>query len=243
MTRMQRSSSVHYAEPMVSVRRLRQHGGNHFHIYYFRSPKNRRIFIFCGVIPFIQAIILESDPDIISYTAGAFKSERLDGGADPPLDQSSCLIATRSDGRKIAYQPQSVRGAGNTRRAKPDGHLTEQWRMHHGLSHDIDIQIVTDEALSHRYVQVDNWLMLCAVMNRAAARPLVLERKRICALLANDPQCTLGQLLRQMDMDPACMLAAVAHGLASGELLCDTVRSPLTSSSVITRGGRTHGTA
>ncbi|MEK1931275.1 MAG: hypothetical protein AAAC47_16155 [Pararhizobium sp.] len=224
---------------LVSVRKIREENGSGQHIYYFRSPKNNRLFIFCGVIPFVQAVLLEGTPDIASYTALSVSNPR-DSAAEKP-HELSCLVATRRNGQKIVYEPRHVGNGPVAPRSQSDADLVSRWRDRGWFDKDTAIQVVTDRDLRKRFVQLDNWLMLCAAMNRVANRPLVLEQNSIQLLLEQESSCTVDAILNQAGMDAACMFAALAHGLASDTLACDTAQRQLVRNSVVTRGGKRDG--
>lgn len=225
---------------LVSVQKLREEGGGNCHIFYFRSPKNERVFIFCGVIPFIQAVLLEANPNIKSYTAITFGAQRSQTGKQTTPHEQSCIVATKRDGQQVAFEPRYTlhkrQGAGAQRDAKP----VSEWRSQGYFDSATEIEVVTDAALSTRFIELDNWLMLCAAMNRYANRPLVYERRAIQLLMEKEGRCTVSDILSHPTCDGAGMLAALAHGLASGTLACDSTSQPIVRSSVVTVVGGDH---
>lgn len=95
--------------------------------------------------------------------------------------------------------------------------------------------IITDRAITDRNVEIDNWIYLCAAINRARMHPNHFEAEALRRLTTGSEGVTLGRALDEEGIDPALMLGAIGAGIQRGSYACETVLAPITMSSVITR--------
>lgn len=199
---------------------LRAQVGGKVDLWYFQSPKNRRRFVLCGELLFLLAITLESDRHIVSYEPYEFDDEDGPAATDRPH-----LRALDVTGKQIDYI--TIRTRNPRKATKP---LLKQRDLN-------GVTIITDEWLYDRRVLLDNWIFLCAALNRVRHSPWQLEAAAMHDLLQLAGSCTLDSLLALPNFDPARMLGAVADALQRGTANCDTCKSLFSLSSQIFPGG------
>lgn len=210
-------------EQLPAPKTVRASVGGAVNLWYFQSPKNRRRFVFCGELVFLQAILLEADLNVTAYESPGGTSTTGRHEANPPH-----LIATTIDGGTTHYFIRYVEGR---REAGNDARPTAP---HNGHEEDRSV-IVTDKMIKDRNVEIDNWIFLCAAMNRARKHPIHLEAEALRHLASRPDGVVLGRVLDEEGTDPALMLGAVAAGIQRGSYVCETVLAPITRSSIITR--------
>jgi hypothetical protein len=189
--------------------------GGKVDLWYFQSPKNKRRFVFCGELVFLLAIIFESDRNIVSYAP----IERNDDEENSTFCPHLC--STNISGQSSNYVTVRTRGKGGV---KSQSQLPEL---------DKGILIVTDEWLYQRRVQLDNWIFLCAAINRVRRTPWFHESRALHEKLGTASKTTLDELFMLPDIDRARMLGAVADALQRGTAESETASRPFTSTSLI----------
>jgi hypothetical protein len=197
---------------------VRSEVGGAVNLWYFQSPKNRRGFIFCGELVFLQAILLEADRTVAGYGSpgGTSRARTADTrGAD--------LIATGIDGSETEYITRYVER--NPQASKQAAALPDRG--------DIRTIVITDKLLETRHVEIENWLFLCAAMTRVRKYAGHIEAEALRRLVQSAGGATIGQALDENGIDRACMLGAIANGLQNGSVTCETATAPLTLSSVL----------
>jgi hypothetical protein len=195
-------------------------GGN-VDLWYFQSPKNRRRFVLCGELLFLLAIVFEADRSILSYEPCETDDDEVGTGNARPH-----LRARDAIGNTFDYLTIRTRNPRNhsARRHKP------------GLASGVTL--ITDEWLYERRILLDNWIYLCAAINRVRHSPWQMEAAAMHAMLERTGGCTLRDLLALPRIDHARMLGAVADALQRGTADCDTAGSTFTLTSYIQPGGR-----
>lgn len=188
-------------------------------IYYFQSPKNHRRFVFCDQLVFFLAILLEADLKVISYSP--IEPDAAAQGSQP------CLTAVLFSGDKVNFIVR-YEAAG-----KPSVNVSSLSDL--GTPEDGgQPKIVTAQFIQDHYIQIENWLLICAIMNRAKNFSCLDEGEAVGRHLRQFGTVSLDTLLRGESIDEARMLAAIARALQAGTLLCDTTTEPFTHSSALT---------
>jgi hypothetical protein len=188
-------------------------------IYYFQSPKNHRRFVFCDQLVFFLAVLLEADLKVISYSP--IEPDATAQGSQP------CLTAALFSGDKVSFI--ACYDAGGRKAANVNS-LSDLGTPQDGGQP----KIVTAQFIRDHYIQIENWLVMCAIMNRAKNLSCIDESEEVYKDLRRFGTVSLEKLLRGESIDEARMLAAVARGLQAGTLLCDTATEPFTYSSALT---------
>jgi hypothetical protein len=198
--------------------------GGAVNLWYFHSPKNRRRYVFCGELIFLQAILLEADLTVTAYGSpgGTSTTDRQEA-------RSPHLIATNIDGRTTQYYISYIDGSGRAGKEAVTPAGT-------GERDDVRRVVVTDRTIKDRNVEIDNWIFLCAAMNRVRMHPHHFEAETLRRLASGADGVTLGRALDEAGIDPALMLGAIAAGIQRGSYACETVLAPITLSTVVTRG-------
>lgn len=200
---------------------VRKESGGDINLWYFHSPKNRRRYVFCGELVFLVAILLEADREIESYGAPC--------AADYPDKIAPHLLAFRTDGGQVAYFTQYTDGSARKRSETGPSSSAKS-----DLAETTSI-IVTDKVLRDRQVEIENWIFLCAAMNRARQLPGYVESDVLRALTTDGRPVSFATLLNQERVDKACMLAVIGNSLQRGAIFCDTKSAPLSLSSMISK--------
>lgn len=188
-------------------------------IWGFYSPKNQRLLTLLGDVAFIQAVILEGDSAVISYS--------VEGDMTAPEDQAygRILAAQKYDGEiewLLCCRYESTTKSKATQFRKNVERERERaagagWRFF----------IRTEKDLMPRMTEFWNWLALCSAMTRARD---FNKQKEIYALkshLADHKSSTFEDAMRIEGVDPALIVAVVANQLATGLLKCDLVNQSL----------------
>ncbi|MYM28344.1 hypothetical protein GTP58_08410 [Duganella sp. CY15W] len=194
---------------------VREFAGKKAHLFYFQSPKNGRRFIFCGQLNFYLAILLKGELGVVGYGPRTT--------ADTPG-----FTAQLRDGRSKDYETRylldglrppliaSLTGTGaadTTRTAQP--------------------MLITDHYVRDRQVPIENWIFLCASMNRARLHSCENEAGVMCSMLERLGSVSFETLLSQSGIDRACMLAAIARAIQAGAVSCETQDAPITRLSTV----------
>lgn len=192
--------------------------GGAINLWYFHSPKNRRKFVFCGDLVFLQAILLEADPTVASYgSPGGTSSSEKKCDSDPHL------IATHVDGGRSAYFVGYAEARGQVGLSPAAGVESTQ------------VVIVTDTMIKERHVEIDNWIFLCAAMNRVRTLPNHFESEALRRLAGGPDGCTIARALGEEGADPALMLGTIAACVQRGSYRCETRAEPIVLATIVSR--------
>ncbi|MYM96198.1 hypothetical protein [Duganella vulcania] len=217
MQRVRAFESAEGATPSpLSVRKL---VGKKVDLWYMRSPKNGCRFVLSGEPLYLLAITLEADLQVRSYSpCGTTDNAVTADKVEPQLSSQSV------DGVITNYYTVRLRGS-KARRSKFEN-----------VAEKDGIRIVTDEWLSEQRILIDNWIFLCAAMNRVWRLHLFGEVDVLTAAVSKTRSCSLGELLALPQIDKGKMLGLVASMLQKGTASFDTAGEPLTRNSVIRFG-------
>lgn len=197
---------------------VRELAGQKADIFYFQSPKNHRRFVFCNQLVFFLAILLEADLNVISYSPA--EHEDTTHGSNP------CLTAVLFSGAKVSY---IACYEADGRSALKVGALSEL-----STPHDAERpKIVTAQFIRDQHIQIENWLLMCSIMNRAKSYSCAEESEALRRNLRRFGTVSVGTLVHGHAIDESRMLAAIARGLQAGTLISDTATEPLTYSSTL----------
>lgn len=213
-----KASALVIAGRTPSPESVRNLAGQKADIYYFQSPKNHRRFVFGNQLTFFLAILLEADLNVISY--GPSESGESAPGLQP------CLTAVLFSGEHVSY---IACYEADGRSALAVGDLSELSTP----QGDAQPKIVTAQFIRDQHIQIENWLLMCSIMNRAKNYSCIDESEALCRDLRRFGTVSVGTLIRGAAIDEARMLAAIARGLQAGTLICDTATEQLTYSSAL----------
>lgn len=197
---------------------LRELVGKKVDLWYLRSPKNACRFVLSGEPLYLLAITLEANLQVRSYSpCGATDNDTTDK-FEPQLSSQSV------DGVITNYYTVRLRGS-KARRSKFENVVEKD-----------GIRIVTDEWLYEQRILIDNWIFLCAAINRVRKSHLFGEVDVLTSAVSKTRNHSLGELLALPEIDKAKMLGLVASMLQKGTASFDTASEPLTRNSVIRFG-------
>ncbi len=198
---------------------IRKAAGGKVHLYYFHSPKNGCRFVFCGQLGFYLAILLEGEPCIAGYGA------RTGIGA-PGL--SALLRDDRRVEYEVRYLPDGVR---------PPVIHSLIGATENGRETTTAPLLITDHFLRERQVRIENWIFLCAAMNRARIYSCENEARVLSSMLERFGSASIETLLSKDGVDKSCMLGAIGRAIQAGAVDCDTHDSPITRLTTVSAAG------
>ncbi|MYM39684.1 hypothetical protein [Duganella qianjiadongensis] len=217
MQRVRAFESVEGATP--SPLAIRELVGKKVDLWYMRSPKNNCRFVLSGEPLYLLAITLEANQQVRSYSPC---------GTDENPDNLDTLVPQLCSedlaGAITKYYTVRLRGS-KPRRSK-----------FQDVAEKDGIRIITDEWLYDQRILIDNWIFLCAAINRVRNSHLFGEVDVLAAAVSRSRSWSLGELLALPDIDKAKILGLVASMLQSGTAFFNTASEPLTRNSVIRFG-------
>ena len=198
--------------PLSAIRKRKQKVSN---LWIFDSPKNNRRLTVSGDVPFMHLVLLEGDITVARY-------DLIDDPFNVSSDSAAGYVRVRrGDGGEhwLVIGRQGRNSPTNENRAAISQTLQEK-----ADAAGIKVLVLNELELAGKDVLVDNWLTLCAIMNRAKAYPSYLETEQFLALFARHGTLRVHDILGIEGVDPAIMLAVIAKALQDGliqtELSC-----------------------
>lgn len=191
-------------------------------IWFFDSPKNGKRHIITGDLQFMSFVLLEGTLSCLRYEPRPQPAMDMKGPISSSVTAGAYVF--RSDGSTEWWDFQHIhhlkQGDGQTQRAMA---AAEELGMQYFVR--------TPGEMRGKVILFDNWLNLCAGINRC--RSLLLQRELAFvsdAVRIGSPK--IGELL-DAGMDRACMFAAIAHGLQSGIVSTDLESRLLGTDSIL----------
>ena len=150
---------------IADIRDALKNGPVNPNIWGFYSNKNHKLLTLLGDVTFIQAVLLEGNPNICSYAVGTFSALEENNqrfGRD--------LIVEFHDGSSHWYlcgrHDDLIRVPGPRLRQK----IEDTSKI--AISAGAQFQIRTERDLANQMVAFRNWLTLCSAMTRARVKRL-----------------------------------------------------------------------
>lgn len=183
-------------------------------IWFFQSPKNSERLIIAEDLPFMKAVLLEGDPDVIGYDIKPDPLSVRVGNRDVMIRPAMHIFTQSGPALWIDFMRQEEK----SRRSKRD---TPNQNAEYAAQRNIPYQIITDTALRKKQVLFENWIMLCAAINRCKGLGYQKILKTVFEQVKLQNSTTLKSLLSSINEEPALVLAAVALGLQKGVFSAD----------------------
>lgn len=231
------SSEYKFESPRMAPRHhvpvmpaLKSRKSTQSNIWIFESPKNDQRFIVEGDVAFMHLILLEGDLSVVSYDPTAVLACASNHAAQPRTSSHAVVYFTDEHREwwefKRSNQKNPHKGSRAARQAEA---------MAYAAAAGIPYRVLTELDLRNKEVLFDNWLLLCAVMNRARHRPMFSEADILHHRLAAHSSITISSLLQEAGIDPALMLAVVAKSLQQGIVQTELDREFFGPNSMISR--------
>ena len=201
-------------------------------IWGFFSNKNRQLLTLVGDVTFIQAVLLEGDARVSSYSIGqppSTEAEHYRFGRD--------LLVQYQDGSRHWY----LCGRYENLIKAPGRSIKERIEQTRSVAQQAgtEFYIRTERDFINRMTEFRNWLTMCSAMTRSRDFSSEYESAELFSMLAEHNAISIGQLLETPKSSPALMLAAVARALCNGYAQLNPREAPLSAetqvSCVVTR--------
>lgn len=198
-------------------------------IWAFFSNKNDKLLTILGDVSFIQAVLLEGDPNVHSYEPG---EELLPECNHEALDRAGELHVRFKDGTNRWYQC----GRHDSLEVHPSSRQRNRAadRTSDAARHGAAFEIRTERDFADRMIEFYNWLTLCSAMTRARNFPCDRELSALLSALEQHDVVLLKDVLNLDDCDPALMMRVVGKGIAKGTICCDLAKTRLSPFSLLT---------
>jgi len=195
-------------------------------IWVFFSHKNHQLLTLLGDITFMQAVLLEGDPNVFEYQIGKpsfAEDEQHSYGRDLIVQYRDNKFCWYFCGRHLnlidAVSPSMAK---RIRQTKSDA-----------SNIGAEFHIRTEVDLQRNSIEFHNWLRLCAARTRSRDFSTEADLLSVMAVVEKHRGVSIGALLSSGLSEPALVIAAIARGLANGYLHCDLKHVLLDSDSVI----------
>jgi putative transposase len=188
-------------------------------IWGFYSPKNEKLITLLGDVTFIQAVLLEGDPDVTSYSV----QSEIDSDEDHTFGR--LLLVQKMDGAidwLFCCRHESTTKSGSSKFKK----ILERERNRAAKAGG-QFVVRTENDFASRITEFWNWLALCTAMTRARDFNKEDEFSILAAHLQKQKSCSFHGAMGMANVDPALMVATIAKQLAIGLLKCDLKNQPL----------------
>lgn len=200
-------------ESIADIRAALQEGPILPNIWGFYSPKNEKLITLLGDVTFIQAVLLEGDPEVISYS---IQSE-IDTDEDHSFGR--LLIALKHDGAMdwlFCCRHESTTKSSSTKFKV----ILEKERLRAEKAGG-RFCVRTEKDFASRMTEFWNWLALCTAMTRARDFNQENEFATLMSHMNMHKSCTFHGAMGMSKVDPALMVAVAAKQLALGLIKCD----------------------
>jgi hypothetical protein len=196
---------------------FKERGRKDVNIWYFDTIKYGPRCKILGDAAFIHIVLLEGDPSIMRYILEypTVRTTINDEIVETTLDAT----AYTRDGREIWLEFKREDDSGPSRRGRAQQQLSAQAQA--ASIAGIDYEVRTDRSLAGKEIRFNNWLHLCAAINRCRQYSLAAEVFALQQLFSIQEVAYMDQLLSLPGIDHALMLGAIATQLHAGVLTCD----------------------
>lgn len=194
-------------------------------LWFFDSPKNDTRLSLTTDPLFMHVVLLEGDVNVTGYTVN-------DGAVDRNALSPSLRIYHQDRHVEwwLVQWSNSGRGAKAEAAAQRHAAMSESAKATGATFH-----IKTEKDLRGKEILFDNWLNLCAAMTRCRSMSTALEAVALKDAFVAEVSLRYADLVALPNVDPAHMLALVAHALQSGSLRADLENELFGPQTVLTR--------
>lgn len=191
---------------------LRKRGSRVANLWIFDSPKTGVRLKIAGDVPFMHVVLLEGDIDVATYrfVGDPFNLEGTTTDAALP----GHVLIKYGDGRSEWGLFARSSGTRKATTVAPKADVLVKAAAAAGAT----FRVRTELGLRGQEVRFDNWLTLCAIINRARGHSCHREASILSQYLRGGATCNVGELISVAGVDPALMLAVVAKALQNGRI-------------------------
>ena len=210
---------------------IKRRGKHKSYICVFHSNKYGRRMYIAGLVAFMNIVIAEGNPDIVGLD---YDQREVFATINGEVRKSIMdAEVTFRDGRREWWEFKRAVGAGKKR----EGYAVDQLQVQSQAAAEqgIKYRVITEDDLRGKELLFDNWFVLSGIIRRAHAYPAFREANVLMQRFAHHDACTIQSLLEEPDCDPALMFAAIAKGLAAGEIEADLMSELITGQTIIRR--------
>lgn len=205
---------------ITDIRAALKNGPRHPNIWGFFSNKNRQLLTLVGDVTFIQAVLLEGDPRVLSYYVGAAPSTR-----DEHYPFGRDLVVRYRDEALHWYFCGRYENLIRAPRESVKKRIEETRRVAEEAA--AEFYIKTERDFSERMIEFRNWLILCSAMTRSRDCLAQGETSELIRQLDGHKTVAIHSLLESQDCDPALMLSVIAKSIATGQTQCALKEKPI----------------
>lgn len=212
-TKVTLATEFEIRESIADIRAALQEGPFLPNIWGFYSPKNEKLITLLGDLTFIQAVLLEGDPEVISYSV----QSEIDTEEDHSFGR--LLVALKHDGAMdwlFCCRHESTTKSSPTKFKA----ILEKERVRAEKAGG-RFCVRTEKDFASRMTEFWNWLALCTAMTRARDFNQENEFAILSSHLKEHKSCSFHGAMGMPKVDPALMVAATAKQLALGLIKCD----------------------
>jgi hypothetical protein len=193
-------------------------------IWFFDSPKNQKRFAISGDLLFMSFVLLEGDPTVHCYDPSP--SSVIVMRDREPTEVTAGAYVYLNDGQKQWWD---FRYEGKKSISNNQELLSKLAAKNNGMEYHIQ----EEREVRNKQVLFDNWLNLCAGINRC--RSIILHREIDCILKeTQDSEISFRELMEMAD-DRALMFAAIATSLQRGVIFTNLENQLLGNQTILKR--------
>lgn len=214
-----------------AAKQRRQHLSN---LWFFDSPKINRRFPISGDATFMHIVLLEGDAAVIGYNATPTPHQIHVDGELREIRVDVHVFFNDSRVEWWAIKRANNDGPSNTATVRQQLSAAVQAAESAGAQY----RIKTDAELKNQEIRFENWLNLCACINRCRNLSLHAETQVLHDRLNLHQSVVVETLLEAPGVDPALMLAAIAKALQGGAVFTELNRTLFGTNSILSRRER-----
>lgn len=203
------ATDIEIMSAIADIRAALKYGPRLPNTWGFFSNKNRQLLTLLGDVTFIQAVLLEGDPQVRDYVIAQPLGAEVKGyhfGRD--------LVIKFRDGSMRWY----FCGRYENLVSAPSEDIKNRIQHTRQLAAEMGAEFYTrtERDFANRMTEFRNWLKLCSAMTRSRDFSVEHETAQIFLTLDTRDSVAVRTLMDMPDCDPALMLAAIARLIANG---------------------------
>lgn len=222
------ATDIEIMSAIADIRAALKYGPRLPNTWGFFSNKNRQLLTLLGDVTFIQAVLLEGDPQVRDYVIAQPLRAEVEGyhfGRD--------LVIKFRDGSMRWY----FCGRYENLVSAPNEDIKNRIQHTRQLAAEMGAEFYTrtERDFANRMTEFRNWLKLCSAMTRSRDFSAEHETAQIFLTLDTRDSVSVRSLMDMPDCDPALMLAAIARLIANGYAESDLAERTLDGNTQICR--------
>lgn len=220
------TGSESQASDQSIIDRINRRGSTQSNLWIFESPKNARRLTIAGDLNFMLCVLLEGDTSVASYKVAPGPYQIAVNGTSASVVPD--LEIERQTGPNEWWE---------VRRSQP--RKREDSAPQSALARAAEITGTlycqrTEKYVAGRATAFDNWLLLCAAMTRARHFAAHREASVLRRHLSDSGRVCVRELLQDVTIDRALMVATIARFLQAGRATADLESKFFTEETTLT---------